>query len=226
MSQLPLALALPPRYGPADFLVAPSNAAAHAAVERWPDWPHSVLLLVGPGGSGKTHLAHIWAARAGATALEPRDLAAGRAGHAPFRSALLDGLDGWHLPEADLFHFLNRAREQDTSLLITARSLPGRWPIATPDLLSRLRLAPAVVIEEPDETLMRAVLVKSFADRQLRVDAPLIDYLALRLDRSLAAVAAAVAALDTAGLARGLPVTRAMAAKVLPGLPEAPDDPS
>lgn len=212
--QLPLALRLPPRYGATDFLVAPSNQAAHEAIERWPDWPDRVLLLVGPAASGKTHLSHLWAERAHADRLGPEDLA-GAAAAGGGRNAVLDGVDDWPPREADLFHLLNTAREAGASLLITARRPPDRWSIATPDLLSRLRLAPCVAIEPADEGLIRAVLVKVFADRQVRVDAALIDYLVVRLERSLAAVAEVVAALDDAGLARGRRITRVMAGEVL-----------
>ena len=222
MTQLPLGLALPPRYGSADFLASPSNAAALAAIERWPSWPDPVLILVGPAGSGKTHLSYLWAERAGARRLGCADLVDLRpeiaAGH-----GILDGADDLALPEAALFHLLNLMRERRSSLLITARKPPDRWSLATPDLLSRLRLAPSVEIEAPDEALVRAVLVKLFDDRQIRVDATLIDYLALRLDRSLGAVGEVVARLDAAGLSSGRRITRALAASLL-GDPHADTD--
>ncbi len=214
MTQLPLQLSVPPRFGAEDFLVSPSNAMAHAALERWPDWPDRVLVLAGPPGSGKTHLAHLWAVRAGAAMLTPQDFGENLSGIAG-RNGVLDGADDLHIPEAALFHVLNLVRENGSSLLITARTPPDRWTLGTPDLLSRLRLAPKVEIDPPDETLVRAVLVKLFDDRQIRVDAGLIDHLALRLDRSLALVGSVVEALDIAGLSRGRRINRAMAAQVL-----------
>ncbi len=214
MTQLSLGLTLPPRYGSADFLASPSNAAALAAIGRWPAWPDPVLIVVGPAGSGKTHLSHLWAARAGARRLGCADLADLRPGIAAGHG-VLDGADDLALPEAGLFHLLNLIRERRSSLLITARRPPDRWSLKTPDLLSRLRLAPSVEIEAPDEALVRAVLVKLFDDRQLRVDATLIDYLALRLDRSLAAVGEVVTTLDAIGLSSGRRITRALAASLL-----------
>jgi chromosomal replication initiation ATPase DnaA len=209
-----LGLALPPRYGSSDFLGSPSNAAALAAITRWPHWPDPVLIVVGPAGSGKTHLSHLWAGRAGARRLDRADLTnllpEVAAGH-----GVIDGADDLALPEAEFFHLLNLIRERRSSLLITARKPPDRWSLTTPDLLSRLRLAPCVEIETPDEALVRAVLVKLFDDRQLRVDATLIDYLALRLDRSLAAVGEVVATLDAAGLSSGRRITRTLAATLL-----------
>ena len=210
MNQLPLPFDHAPRYGLDDFMPSASNAAALAAVERWPDWPDRVLLLVGPEGAGKSHLARIWAARADADLLTPNDLA-GDLDVLVRRNAVVEDADRVGLPEAATFHLLNLVRERGLSLLVTARTSPAAWAVATADLTSRLRLAPSVEIAPPDDALMRAVLVKLFADRQLAVDAPLVDWLALRLDRSLDAARRAVAALDRAALDAGRRVTRALA---------------
>ncbi len=188
-----------------------SNAAALAAVTNWPAWTDPVLLLLGPEGSGKSHLARIWAARVGATVLgrddferDLRDLA-----RVP---AVLEDADRADLPEAELFHLLNLVRETGSWLLITARQAPDAWGLGTPDLVSRLRLALTAELGPPDEGLMRAVLVKLFADWQLSVEANLIDYLSLHLERSLAAAQRTVADLDRAGLGKGRRISRALAA--------------
>ncbi len=211
MSQLPLPFVHEPKLGAEDFMPSASNAAALAAVGGWPAWADPVLLLIGPEGSGKSHLARIWASRVGATLLDRddferdlRDLA-----RAP---AILEDADRARLPEAKLFHLLNLVREAGSWLMITARILPDAWGLQTPDLLSRLRLASTAELGFPDEALMRAVLVKLFADRQLNVEANLIDYLALHLERSLAAVQRTVEALDRAGLGKGRRISRALAA--------------
>ncbi|RYB02048.1 AAA family ATPase [Lichenibacterium ramalinae] len=211
MSQLPLPFGHAPRFGLDDFMPSDSNAPALAAVSRWPDWPDRVLLLVGPEGSGKSHLARIWAARAGAVLLSAEAFGGDIDGLAR-GNAVIEDADRAAVPEAALFHYLNLVRERGLSLLLTARQLPGAWALATPDLVSRLRLAPAVAIAPPDDALMRAVLVKLFADRQLAVDASLVDYLALRLDRSLDAASRAVAALDRASLDASRRITRQLAA--------------
>ncbi len=216
MNQLPLPFEHAPRFGAEDFLPSGSNAAALAAVAAWPAWPDRVLLLIGPEGSGKSHMARIWADRSGATLLRPDDLA-GDLRRLAGGPAVIEDADREAMPEPAMFHLLNLVREAESSLLVTARRPPDTWSLGTPDLVSRLRLAPSVALAEPDEALMRAVLVKLFADRQLAVDTTLVDYLALRLDRSLAAARAAVEALDRASLDDGRRITRKLAAGLFGG---------
>ena len=214
--QLTLDLPVEPRFGREDFLVSPSNARAWDMFESWPNWPDRVLLLLGPTGAGKSHLAAIWAARTGArllnaSALPKADLPA--LAKAP--AILLEEADSAPRVENELFHLLNLVREAGTYLVVTARQWPDSWGLATRDLVSRLRLAPAVEIGEPDDALVRAVLVKLFVDRQLVVDTSVVEYLALRIERSLDAARAVVEALDREALAQNRPITRPIAAEVL-----------
>jgi chromosomal replication initiation ATPase DnaA len=214
--QLALALGHAASFAPEDFLEGPSNAAALALIERWPDWPDRVVALVGPEGSGKSHLAAIWAERVGgrvvcARALREVDLPASLATGA----LVIDDLPADEGAERALFHLLNLAREERAFALITARSAPAAWPVHIPDLASRLRALPVMRLEPPDDTLLRGVLVKLFADRQLVVDESLIAYVMTRIERSFAAARAAVAELDSEALRRQRPVTRALAVETL-----------
>ena len=209
--QMTLDLAGAPRLGAEDFMASASNEAAFAAIRRWPDWAAPWLLLTGPRGAGKSHLAAIWAERAGARVvsagtLDAADLPALAAGPLAVEDA--DRTGG---AEAALFHLLNLMRESGAALLLTASSEPSGWGLRTPDLLSRLRLAPSVALEAPDDALMRAALVKLFVDRQLSVDVGVIEALALHLDRSLDAARRVVEALDSRSLAERKRITRAMA---------------
>ena len=219
--QLPLDLPHRPNYAEEDFLAAPSNREALALLGLWPDWPHRLLVLTGPPGAGKSHLGAIWARRAGATVVPAQKLELAALPDLVKAPALLvEDADRPRLPENDLrekelFHLINLAIERGAFMLITARRAPDAWGLRTRDLLSRLRRAPIVAIQEPDEAFLRAILVKLFQDRQIKVDANLIDYLALRLERSFAAAQRIVAALDAEGLARGRPVTRALAGQLL-----------
>ncbi|MGJ0510566.1 MAG: hypothetical protein ACR652_26270 [Methylocystis sp.] len=214
-AQLPLELPLAPRFGREDFLAAPSNAAALAMVERWPDWPAPILTLIGPAGSGKSHLLAIFAERARALRADASEL--------PALPALVDAAPGAialddvdrALDETALFHLLNFAVEHRVFLLMSARRRATAADVTLPDLLSRLRRAPVVEIGAPDDELMRAVLEKLFRDRQLLVEPPALAYAALRLERSFDAARAFVAALDREALAQRRPVTRALAAQVL-----------
>lgn len=211
--QLALDLALPPRLEAEDFLVGPSNDAAYGLIESWPAWSDPVLRLEGPKGAGKTHLAAIWATRAHAWTVPANEVTRENAPHLVSGGALvIEDADRPPRDEAGLFHLLNMARERRAGLILTARTPPDRWGLATPDLLSRLRLAPVCSLGIPDDGLLRAVLVKLFIDRQLVVDTSVIDYLAIHLERSFAAMGAAVDVLDQAALSAGRRVTRALAA--------------
>jgi len=214
--QLPLDLRHEPSFAREDFLSAPANTDALRAIEAWPDWPGRMLLLIGPAGSGKSHLGAIWARRAEAAIVEAEALIDARpADLARAKAILIENADRLGAAEANLFHLINLARESEASLLLTARSAPDDWGLKMPDLHSRLRLAPVVALDEPDEPLARAVLFKLFSDRQLAVDPAVIAYIALRIERSLGAARAIVEALDREALARGKAVTRTMAALVL-----------
>ncbi len=214
--QLVLALGHEVSFAREDFLEGPSNAAALALIERWPDWPARSIVLVGPEGSGKSHLAEIWIRKAGG-----RRLVAATLGQAAVPAVLANGTVALEdiaegVDEIALFHLLNLAREQTAYVLLTARVPPVRWPIRLPDLVSRVRVLPTVELTAPDDALLRAVMIKLFADRQLEVDESLIAYLMTRIERSFAAARAVVALLDREALRQQRPVTRTLAAELMP----------
>jgi len=214
--QLPLEWPARPALKREDFLAAPGNAAALALIDAFPDWPSRVVALVGPEGAGKSHLAAIFAARAGAPVIAARTLDRAGVPAALATGALaLEDLDVGPLEEAALFHLLNLAREQHAFLLLTARVPPSTLPLATADLASRLRAVPVFEIAPADEALLAALLVKLFADRQVAVDEATVSYLLLRMPRTVAGAARLVEAIDRAALAARRPVTRALAAQVL-----------
>lgn len=214
--QLPLALGFRERFGREDFLAGPSNAAALALVERWPDWPARTVALVGPDGSGKSHLAAIWAKSAGARSIASHAIAPASVPTALATGALvIEDLREGACEDAALFHLLNLAREQGDFVLITARTPPSGWAIRLRDLASRLRALPAVTLAPPDDALLRAVMVKLFADRQLAVDEGLIGYLVARIERSFAAARAIVAELDREALRQKREVNKVLAAELL-----------
>ncbi len=212
--QLALALDHAESYAREDFLPGPSNEAALALIDSWPDWPARAVALVGPEGSGKTHLATIWAAASGARVVSGRHL-----GEVDLPSALATGAlvveDAAALEdEPTLFHLINLAREEGAFLLFTARTVPSLWPVSLPDLMSRLRALPVVALDAPDDALLRGVLVKVAADRQLTLDESVVRYLLTHIERSFAAVRGAVIALDKEALRQGRPPSRALAAEM------------
>jgi chromosomal replication initiation ATPase DnaA len=211
-AQLALDLPSEPRYGAEDFLVSPSNEEAYTLMEAWPNWPDPALVLVGPEGSGKTHLAAIWAERSHAWRMAAADVTAARVPELASSGALvIEDCDRGPMDEAAMFHLLNLIRSRAGAVVLTGRTAPDGWGVITPDLLSRLRLAPSVSIAPPDDALLKAVLVKLFMDRQLIVDTSVIDAVALRIPRSLAQARNVVQAIDRAALERGKRVTRAIA---------------
>ncbi|MGE0038418.1 MAG: chromosomal replication initiator DnaA [Xanthobacteraceae bacterium] len=199
-----------------DFLGGPSNATALALIDAWPEWSSRAAVLAGPEGSGKSHLAAIWAQAAGARRVAARSLEEIGVPAALATGAVVveDAAPG-EFDERALFHLLNLAREDEAFVLLTARTPPAGWLLAIRDLASRLKALPVVTLAPPDEVLLRAVLVKLFADRQLTVDESLIGYLATRIERSFAAARAVVAALDEEAMRRQRPLTRALAAEML-----------
>jgi chromosomal replication initiation ATPase DnaA len=174
------------------------------------------VVLAGPEGSGKSHLAAIWAQAAGARRVSARSLDEGTVpGALATGAVVIEDASPGEFDERALFHLLNLAREDEAYVLLTARIAPARWPLAIRDLASRLKALPVMTLAPPDEALLRAVLVKLFADRQLTVDESVIGYLAMRIERSFAAARAVVATLDEEAMRRQRPLTRALAAEVL-----------
>jgi chromosomal replication initiation ATPase DnaA len=214
--QLALALGHTDSFAREDFLRGPTNADALAMIDHWPDWPARTLALVGPEGAGKSHLAAVWAETSGARFLAARALAETDLPAALATGALVvEDLAPDAFDERALFHLLNLGREEGAFLLLTARAAPATWPVRIADLGSRLRALPVVELGSPDDALLRAVLIKLFADRQLRVDDSLVNYLTTRIERTFAAAREMVALLDREALRQQRPVTRALAAELL-----------
>jgi chromosomal replication initiation ATPase DnaA len=215
-TQLALDLAHRPALEAEDFLVGPSNAAALALVEQWPDWPHWAVVIQGDARSGKSHLGSVWRYRSGAhvaTADALRDDLPARL--QATGALLIENLERGLSDEPLAFHLLNLAREHRHAILFTSRIAPGDLAITLPDLRSRLRALPIAVIAPPDDALLQAVLVKHFADRQLMVDPAVVSTLALHIERSFAAAQAVVEAIDRRSLADRRRVTRALALDVI-----------
>lgn len=220
MQQLPLPLEHRPALGREDFLVAPHNAEAVAWIDRWPEWPTVAVILYGPAGCGKSHLAHVFSARADAPVvaghaglvLDPPALVGGN------RALVIDDADA-DLDQVSFFHLFNSAREAGCSLLLTASAPPSVWGLTLPDLRSRLNTAPTAGITDPDDAVMAAVLIKLFSDRQLRVGTDVLDYLLRHMERSFDAARSLVKAADRASLAEQRPVTVPLVRRLLQDKP-------
>ncbi|WP_413709211.1 DnaA regulatory inactivator HdaA [Rhizobium sp. Rhizsp82] len=212
--QLPLVFTHDAATGRDDLLISDRLSAAVTIVDAWPQWPSPVVILAGPVGSGKSHLASIWKEHSGAQSIHPKSgsnaAVAAAAGPVLFEDVDREGFD-----DTALFHVINSVRENGHSLMMTSRLWPMSWPVELPDLRSRLKAATVVEIGEPDEELLSQVIVKLFSDRQLNIDDKLVFYIVNRMERSLNAAQTIVERLDRLAWSRGTKITRAMAAEVL-----------
>lgn len=214
--QLPLSLPHSAAMTRSDFIVGRANQSAVALIDRFPDWPNPVALLVGPVGSGKTHLGQIWKATTGAVEIAARDLATtGLDELVGTRPVLVEDLHEEGVVQTALFHLLNLVRERRVSALLTSQQPLAALRFDLPDLASRLRATVPVELQEPEDEMLARVIYKLFADRQLAVDPAVIDFLSHRMERSLGAANRLVELLDREALAAGRPITRQLAATVL-----------
>ncbi len=214
--QLVFDLAHRPALGAEDFMVSDANQSALEIVDRWPDWPHWAVVVEGPARSGKSHLANVWRYRSAAHIVAADAIDE----HLPtlFQNSgalVVENLEAGVNAEQMLFHLLNIARERKLSILLTSRVGPGDLAITFPDLRSRLRALPVVRIEPPDEALLKAILLKHFADRQLTVEPQIISHLATHMERSFQAANALVEAIDKRSLADKRRVTKVLANTVM-----------
>ncbi|WP_238367000.1 HdaA/DnaA family protein [Mesobacterium pallidum] len=216
--QLTFDLAAKPALGREDFFVSPANAVAVAQIGTWPGWPGNKLALIGPEGSGKTHLAHVWAATSGArivpaAALAEADVPALASG--PVAIEDVPAIAGDGAAQRTLFHLHNLVLANGQSLLVTGRGEPAFWGLTLPDLASRMQGTPTVGLNPPDDALLGAVILKLFADQQLAPPPDVIAYLVTRIERSFASAQSVVARLDAASMADKRPLTRAYVGRLL-----------
>ncbi|WP_193789545.1 chromosomal replication initiator DnaA [Salipiger sp. CCB-MM3] len=216
--QLPLPLPVRAALGLEDYFVSGSNALAVALLDGWQSWPSGKLILVGPAGAGKTHLAHVWAADCGATILPAAalpqvdipDLAEG-----PVCIEDVPQIAGDRPAEEALFHLHNLALAQHQPLLLTAQTAPKHWQLSLPDLCSRMEGTQTATLPEPDDALLAAVLAKLLADRHCVPAPDVIPYLLRHMRRSFGMAQKVAAALDAGALGRPKGMTRTLAREIL-----------
>ncbi|MCB9978002.1 MAG: DNA replication protein [Rhodospirillales bacterium] len=216
-TQIPLDLGFRVAQGREDFFVAPSNLDAVSWIDRWPDWPAPVLVLEGPPGCGKTHLARVWAARTGA-ACQDKEGQSAETLSAGGTHLVIDPMDPWIgaiESETILFHLYNILKESGRTALVTMQTPPAAAPFVLPDLASRLRAAPLASIRAPDDTLLAAILVKLFSDRQIKVGQDVLAYILPRMERSFEAAHALAHAADRASLVQKRPVSVPLIREIL-----------
>lgn len=205
-------------FGKSDFFRSPANALAVDMIEAWESWPMHRLILIGPEGSGKSHLAHIWAGLSGAELFPASEIETLDPDAVTQKALCIEDVHriaGNMAAETALFHIYNFAMERGTPLMMTGRGPVAAWGLKLPDLSSRLSSVATVALEAPDDALLAAVMVKQFADRQNVIAPDLIAYLVLRVERSFSAARDVATALDAYAIANKRPITRRLAAEVL-----------
>ena len=212
---MPLDLAIGPRFSRDDLILGHSNHAAIGIIDQWPDWAAPIVVLAGPVGSGKSHLAEIWLHKANARRLLSADIPVLLNEAETVQAVLIEDIGETPIDETALFHLTNIQRQTNASLLLTSRKWPRDWNIKLPDLASRLLAATVVEIAEPDDALLSAVIAKLFADRQVNVEPNVIAYLVNRMERSLAAAVDIVGRLDRLALEKQVRISRALAATIV-----------
>jgi chromosomal replication initiation ATPase DnaA len=207
--QLRLKLRRPASYARADFVCSETNREARKALDDWPAWHGGCLALVGPEGSGKTHLAQEWAARAKAIVFNAGCIDIAKAYDGP---VLVEDAERAH-PDT-LFHLINMAGASG-GLLLTARTHPRSWPAELPDLRSRLNALHVAEIGEPDDAVLEGVLRKFFRERSIKPAEDVYPYLIRRIERSVRMAREIVVRLDEAADAEEREITRTLARQIL-----------
>src|SRR5688500_17003387 len=215
--QIPLDLGHRPGHSREELVVSDANRQAVALVDAWPDWPAAVVVLAGPAGSGKSHLASIWATEANAVFVDASAIEGWMEGAPLAHPVVIDDADV-DFDENGLFHLINAARAGGTHILLTSRRFPSAWGVRLPDLASRLKAAATVEILEPDDHLLAAVITKLFADRQVEVEPHVVQFLVRRIERSLSTAIDVVDRLDRVALEQKTRITRTLAADTINAL--------
>ncbi|MGR3812625.1 MAG: chromosomal replication initiator DnaA [Cognatishimia activa] len=201
-----------------DFFVSDANAMALALVDSWPNWAGNKLAIIGPEGSGKTHLTHVWAAQSGARIVDAASLtidAVPDLAQTPIAVENVPSIAQNAAAQDALFHLHNLTLAEGHSLLVTGISEPKHWGLTLPDLKSRLEGTTTAVLKEPDDALLSILLAKLFVDRQLTPNTETIAYMVKHMDRSFAEARRLVRNIDQASLAKKRKVSRALAAEVM-----------
>lgn len=218
-SQIPLSFDIHPSTGRDDLIISPSVQAAITIVDQWPNWASHLVILAGPTGSGKSHIANIWQQKTGAIQIVMDGGTQDLVERVKTTPILIEDVDrqmsASQIDETKLFHILNAAKEAGSFVLMTARSWPASWKVDLADLASRIKAATIVEISEPDEMLLNQVIFKLFADRQIEVDEKTVNFLVTRMERSLAVAQKVVIEMDQLALSRKVAVNRSIASEVL-----------
>lgn len=172
-----------------DLVISNSNLMAYKLINSWPNWNSSVAAIIGATGAGKSHFANVWQKMSSAIIFKPNELKEANLAIIENNSVLIENLEENSFIEEDLFHLFNsinqaRIHNQNQNILITCSNSPKNWKINLLDLASRLKTIIETYIEQPDDMLLEAILLKLFSDKQIIIDANVLSYIISNMERS------------------------------------------
>lgn len=197
MQQLFFNFPIKPTYLVEDFFISPSNSQAFYYLNRWPNWGSGIysktLLLYGEAGSGKTHLSYIWKNLSNAEIIT-QDNCYNLNQFISYKALILEDIE--LIDEESILHLINFSNENQQYLLLTSKYSPNNFKCKLADLRSRILSIPAIALDSPEPELLKAVLLKHFSDRQLKINPITLEYIFIRIDRSFSKLTQFINELD------------------------------
>ena len=172
-----------------DFYVGKSNYYAFQILEKWPKWEKNILNICGEKYSGKTHLSNIFLNKNGGIKINEKEIS-----HEIFKkfklyeNIIIDNYNN-KVDEKLIYSIFNLVDQDNKYLIINSINPINKIDFKLNDLKSRSKNCLFAKIENPDDELMFAVILKSFSDRQIQIDKKLIDFIIKRIDRSYGKIA-------------------------------------
>ena len=172
-----------------DFYVGKSNYYAFQILEKWPKWEKNILNICGEKYSGKTHLSNIFLNKNGGIKINEKEISDEIFKKFKlYENIIIDNYNN-KVDEKLIYSIFNLVDQDNKYLIINSINPINKIDFKLNDLKSRSKNCLFAKIENPDDELMFAIILKSFSDRQIQIDKKLIDFIIKRIDRSYGKIA-------------------------------------